>query len=574
MIVLRLFKLQIIDGLFYKKQSNNNHIRERFILPKRGNIYDRNMLKIATSIIAYKAVYYVEKKTFDINDVKRILNILHRSENYNLQVLRMIKKQLSRSNRFSFVLARNLTNFEILRLKFNSVYFSKLDIVTYYLRDYVFKKATSALIGYVQGIKNRNDTIARLESDYKIGADGIEKLDEVGIGGRVGLNYDVIDVTGKKIDTILVNKPIDGHEVKTTIDQELQNKLSSYLEGKNGAATLIDVRTGEILSMVSKPNIDPNLLSIGISDDDWNEMLKQTSYDSGLFTNKNLTATYPPGSTFKIVSSLAGLIQGLDADKKYKCTGKHRIGNRTFHCWKDKNGGHGWVDLNMAIAQSCNCYFYNLSQQISNDDIYKVATLLGLGKCHLPDFKDEMTGLVGNSKWVKHKYGQIWMPGDNANLVLGQGWTHVTPIQLAVMVARLASGQMIVPRYLFQEKQVSFPSLGIQEEYLQKVRYGLFSVVNADYGLINGIVSKKYQVCGKTGSAQVVSERIENKDMRTGQVPIEKHSHALFVGFAPFNEPHYAVSVVVEHGIGGARSAAPIGTAILVNAIRNEQKHL
>lgn len=573
-LIAKLFKLQIIDSFFFKKKARRNAVRENFLIPKRGIIFDRNRKPLAITIVGYKIVYYVWKNS-SINEINKIYDILGRKKYKTPSFLQKLPKRLKQNYNQKLILAKNLTSSEYTRLKFNNVYLSNMNIEAYGKRHYPFKNNTSALIGYVMSTAGRaDDKIIKSNPDYKIGFDGVEKTLEHQIGGKVGMKYDIINAVGKKVDTIDVSPPVNGKHVHLSIDQNLQNKLSQVMEGKNGAATLLDAKTGAILAMVSSPNIDPNIMSSGVSGEQWNEIMQQSQPNSGLFLNKNLSATYPPGSTFKIVSAITGLIKGLDPNEKYKCTGKHKIANRVFHCWKDKDGGHGWVDLESAIAQSCNCYFYNLSQRISNKDIYTTAKLLGLGKKHMPDFSNELSGLVGNAKWLEKKHRQLWMPGDNANLVLGQGWTNLTPIQLAVMIARVATNKNIEPRYLLDDEEKDFASLGLPEKYLQYVRQGLFSVLNANYGIGYGLVSKKYQICGKTGSSQVVSQRIDNADMRANKVSIEKHSHALFVGYAPFDNPRYAVSVVVEHGIGGARSAAPIGTAILAEALEQETQYI
>ena len=186
---------------------------------------------------------------------------------------------------------------------------------------------------------------------------------------------------------------------------------------------------------------------------------------------------------------------------------------------------------------------------------------------YLKDFDDEVSGFVPNKKWKKKKHNQIWLPGDNANMALGQGYLNLTPLQLAIMTARLATNKSVEPEYLLGQSHV-FQELGINEEHINIVRKGLFSVINEPYGIAYGMASKKFQICGKTGSAQVVSQRIMNKDMREGLVAKEKHSHALFIGFAPYDNPKFAISVVIEHGIGGARSAAPIGTRLLAEALK------
>ena len=511
----------------------------------------------------------------NINEIIKIYEVLGRKKYQSASYLRAIEKRLKQNQGQKLVLAKNLTSSEFTRLKFNNIYLSNMSIENYGRRRYPFKNNTSVLIGYVMTANNSsNNKIVRSNADYKVGFDGIEKILEYKIGGKAGMKYDVVNAVGRKVNEIAVTDAVHGKNVVISIDQNLQNTLAQIMEGKNGATTLLDVKTGAILAMVSSPNVDPNIMASGMSGEQWDEIMQQSKPNSGLFLNKNISATYPPGSTFKIVSALAGLMHGLDPNEKYKCTGKHKIANRVFHCWKDKEGGHGWIDLETAIAQSCNCYFYNLSQKISNEDIYNTAKLLGLGKKHMPDFNNEVSGLVGNAKWLKKKHHQLWMPGDNANLVLGQGWTNLTPIQLAVMIARIATNKNIEPRYLLDEEEEDFTSLELPEKYLQIVRQGLFSVLNTNYGIIYGLANKKYQICGKTGSSQVVSRRIDNADMRANKVSVEKHSHALFVGYAPFDNPRYAVSVVVEHGIGGAGSAAPIGTAILTEALKQETQHI
>ena len=561
-LILKLLKLQLFDFFLYKKKSNNNSIREFFLLPNRGIIYDRNMVKIADTNATNRLIYH-SNKYLKIEDIKNVLFILKRSQRTTNQILKVTKNKMLKNKNAIYVLARNLSPDEIVRLKFNQTYIRNMDIEQYFVRNYPFKTNTSTLIGYVMAVRgNVENKIAQTNSEYRIGIDGIEKIYEQSINGKVGLKYNIINAFGKKINEVIKTKPVDGQNLTTSIDQRLQNKLSQLLETQSGAATLLDVRTGAILAMVSKPNIDPNAISIGLSDEEWNKILDAKS---GLLINKNISSVYPPGSTFKIVSTLAGLENGLDPKLKYNCTGKHTIGNRIFHCWKDKQGGHGLVDLNTAIAQSCNCYFYNLSQHLSDTDIYDVAIKLGLNKKHLPEF-NELTGIVGNKKWAK-KNGLAFTGGDKANLTIGQGFVSLTPIQLVVMIARVATNKKIEPRYLLKDESENFSDLNINEDYLQIIRRGLYSVINENYGTGYRYHNKKYKICGKTGTAQVVSQRLENREMSSGKISKNKHNHALFVGYAPYEDPRYAVSVVIEHGISGSVSAAPIGTSILSYAL-------
>ena len=562
-LVFRLFKLQIIDYFFYKKKSDNNYLRKKILLPKRGIIFDRNMIKICDTKVNYKLLYFITKKE-DINDIKNVYNLLNRDKKKIKSMLNIIEKKVNKNIGNFFVLAYDLSAEEIKRLKFNNVYFPKMRIENYYARKYFFKNYTSALIGYI----SRDRSYQAI--DFRNGSAGIEKIMDKSITGHVGLQYNVINAAGKRVDKIIVDKPIDGADVITSIDQDLQNELSRLFLDRNGAATLIDVRTGSVLAMVSSPSIDPNLMSSNISDEKWKEIIK-SEFSSGLFTNKNISSLYQPGSTFKIVTALTSIIKGIDPKKKYKCTGEYIVGNRIFRCHNKK--GHGLIDLNTAIVKSCNCYFYDLSQQIGSKDICDTAKQLGLCDKHLQDFDNELSGFIGNSELFNKKYNKKWWSGDSANLSIGQGYVSLTPLQLAVMIARIATNKKVEPKYLFKNESEKFISLGYNEKDLMIIRKALYSSINNfKNNSFSEFVKKKYQICGKTGTAQVVSKKISLSDIKLKKVSVNQLSNAIFVGYAPFNDPRYAVSVVVEHGNSGAKSALPIGIQILSKAIDQEGK--
>ena len=576
LLIGKLAKLQIIDNLKYIKLAKNNSIREDYLIPDRGIIFDRNNKIIGNNTIGYKLLFISNSKdiTHNLITIKKAYNILNRKQSTFIHQYDYIKRKITNKINQRFILAKNLTQSEIIRLNFNLVYLDGIHIERYSLRNYPYNKYTSSLIGNVIRSQNIANKKLLLNSDYRVGNSGIEKYFETTLGGKIGVKQVLINVSGKKINEEIIVPSYQGKSLKTTINQELQTKLSNMMENNNGSAVLIDVRNGDILAMCSVPNIDPNLIAKGLSDEEWEKFVNNNeSY--GILLDKNISSTYPPGSTFKIISSLTAIKNGWDVNKKVNCTGEYKIGNRVFHCWiaQTQRKQHGFIDLNTAIAQSCNCYFYHLSEFINNEDIYEMAKKMGLGTKLLDKFDCEVEGFIPNEKWKRQRYHQPWFPGDNANFVMGQGYTHITPLQLAIMTARVATNREIKPRYICNEKFPKFNSLGLNDEELVGVRRGLYSVINEPYGIIYGICSKKYQICGKTGSAQVVSTRIDNKDMRSGKVEKKKHSHALFTGYAPFDNPRYAVAVVVEHGIGGARSAAPVGTRILAEAIDIEKNN-
>ena len=568
-LLLKLFKMQILDNLKYSSLSNKNSRRLDYIIPKRGRILDRNDVEIAGNKIDYKIVYFKQRKNKDyMREIYKVYKILGKDLDREKPFLTKLNKNISKGHIGMFVIARNLNKKELLKLRFNLVYLKNIELKKYYVRHYKFGVSTPCIIGYVLHSQDKGDKLLKLNNDYKIGISGIERIEDIAIGGSIGSRYNLVNAIGQKVDEKIIMKEKDGNDVKITIDQRLQNYLSEQMYGKNGSAIVLDVSNGDILAMVSMPTMDPNITARGVNDDEWSEFIKSNENSTGLFLNKNLASIYPPGSTFKIVSSILGLNNGvINTQQKFECTGTYKIGKMVKHCWKHKDGGHGWVDFDTAIAQSCNCYFYHLSTMLDIDDIYDTAYQLGFNQKLMPDFPEELQGSIPNKSWKRKTYHQRWYAGDNANCIIGQGYVSVTPIQLATMIARVASGKKIIPNYKFSNYNKKISNLGFDENALQIVRKGLFSVLNEPYGIARGMAKKKYGICGKTGTAQVVSERLNAKDMLSGKIEMKKHDHALFVGFAPYDNPRYAVCVVVEHGIGGARMATPIGVSALSKAI-------
>lgn len=566
-LLARLFKLQVINNEKYLKRSDRNSKKVEFLLPKRGDILDINGDKIAKSIKETKVVFYKHRKDNDyLQEIKKVYSLISSKPKKLDLFLKKLEREIKRMKTGKFVIAKNLTKKDLYVLRYNLIYLPNVGVEEYYAREYPFYGSTSSLIGDVYHPHELNNSILRENKEFKIGHTGLEKQMNTELSGTIGLKYNIVNAVGEKVGEQISKRSIDGLDVKTTIDQRLQNILADLMKDKNGSCTLLDVNTGNILAMCSAPNIDPNFLAKGISQDQWMEVVGNNVRDNkGIFLNKNIASAYPPGSTFKIISSATALIEGLNPEQKFFCSGSYRIGNRIFHCWKKE--GHGSVDLDKAIAQSCNCYFYHLSTQVSADKIYKTAREFGLGEKLLDDFNGEVSGNIPNVSWKEKIYKQPWFAGDNANFVVGQGYTSITPLQLATMTARLATGKKIIPHYIYNGDNYVYSDIKVDNRILEIIKKGLYSVINNPYGIAFGAVEKKYQICGKTGSAQVVSERIDNQDMRTGKVKKEKHSHALFVGFAPYNNPRFAVSVVVEHGIGGARTALPIASTLLKQAM-------
>ena len=450
-VLLKLFKMQIFDNLKYRDLSNKNSKRLDYIIPKRGRILDRNDVEIAGNKVDYKIVYFKQRKNKDyMQEINKVYKILGKNLERDKQFLVKLKKNIDKTGLGEFVIARNLNKEELLKLRFNLVYLKNIDLKKYYVRYYKFGSATSGIIGYVLHSQEKGDKLLKLNNDYKIGSNGIERIEDITISGSIGSKHNIINAIGQKVDEKIIMKEKNGHDVKITIDQRLQNYLSEQMHGKNGSAVVLDALNGDILAMVSTPTMDPNITARGINDDEWNDFIKSNENSSGLFLNKNLASIYPPGSTFKIVSSILGLSNGIiNPQQTFKCTGTYKIGKLVKHCWKHKDGGHGLIDFDTAIAQSCNCYFYHLSTMLDIDDIYDTAYQLGFNQKLMPDFPEELQGLIPNKEWKMKTYQQRWYAGDTANCIIGQGYVSVTPIQLATMMARVASNKKIVPIFRF-----------------------------------------------------------------------------------------------------------------------------
>lgn len=336
---------------------------------------------------------------------------------------------------------------------------------------------------------------------------------------------------------------------------------------------VIDVTNGDVICIASSPSFDPNLFVRGISHKDYSIL---TEDDHRPLANKSVSGAYPPGSTFKMVTALAALEAGVATpNTKVRCPGYIEFGERRFHCWK--RGGHGAVDLNRSLTESCDVYYYDIAQKVGIDKIADMGRRLGLGQRFDIPMSAITEGVMPDKAWLLERYQQEWRIGDTINASIGQGYVLTSPLQLAVMSARIASGRAISPRlvHMVNDTEVAVPDappLNIPEDYLQAVRRGMYDVVNAERGTgkSSRIADETMLLAGKTGTSQVrnitAAERASGV-ISNEQLPWNRRDHALFVAYAPYDNPRYAVSVVVEHGGGGSTAAAPIARDIILRAL-------
>ncbi|MCB2081930.1 MAG: penicillin-binding protein 2, partial [Rickettsiales bacterium] len=432
-------------------------------------------------------------------------------------------------------------------------------------RHYPLGYATAHITGYVgpaskeQAAKNR---LYRYPG-FRVGKTGVEAGLEETLQGQAGIRRLEVDALGTMVREISSDPGTKGTRLWLGVDSELQRYAMEILAGKGGKKTesaamvILDIPTGDVLAMASVPSYDPNQIVQGISAADWSTL---TSNPDAPLLNKTIAMQYPPGSTFKLVTALAGLEAGVVRENTvHECRGHIELGGQEFHCWN--RDGHGHLNLPQAIAKSCNVYFYQVAQQLGIDRIAEMARRLGLGALTGIQMPGEKAGLVPDSAWKRKIMGQSWFQGETLHAAIGQGYLLATPIQLAVMVARVASGQKIMPGMVHQDQAGhAFSSLDIRPRHLEIVRRGMGMVVNSAEGTAYHlrIPEVGYAMGGKTGTVQTHAGHYK-------QLPGKRalRHHAVFVGFAPLEAPRYAISVLIEHGGYGASAAGPVARKLL-----------
>ena len=403
---------------------------------------------------------------------------------------------------------------------------------------------------------------------FQIGKIGLEAKREDLLRGSAGTKRIEVNAGGRVMRELSRQEGQPGADLQLTVDAGLQNFINARLVGESAAAVVMDVQNGDLLAIASTPSFDPNLFVRGISVDDYKRL---TADDHRPLADKSVQGTYPPGSTFKIVTALAAHEAGVvTAGETVYCGGYKQLGTRRFHCWK--RGGHGHVDLHDSLMRSCDVYYYEMAERVGIDKIAEMARRLGIGVKHDLPMSAVADGLAPNKAWKQEKRGEPWMAGDSLNAAIGQGFVLASPLQLAVMTARVASGTGIRPRLIKSIDGVEQPvetdgPLGISPATLRQVQRAMFSVVNSTGGTAYRarLLPENMVFAGKTGTSQVRSVVVDNK-----YVPWIQRDHALFVCFAPFSAPKIAVSVIIEHGGGGSATAAPIARDIVARAVAGD----
>lgn len=570
-IVIRLYYLQVVQADKYRTMSDENRISTRFLVPPRGTVYDRNGEVIAKNEQNFQALLIAEQTP----DVENTLNVFKQIIQVSEDEEKRIKNDVRSKRRFVPVkLKGNLSWDEVSKILLNAPDLPGVEINEGLNRYYPYNDLYAHILGYVGLVseKDKNDNPLYMVPGFKIGKSGLEKFYDYKLQGKSGTVKLEVNAFGRVMKEIERQPGVEGDSLRLTIDTRLQKAATEAFGEHSGAAVVLDVKSGEILAMVSVPSFNPNLFTNGISYKHWNELLNN---ERNPLINKAVSGQYSPGSTFKIVVALAALEAGvINVNTRYYCNGALKVGTSRFHCWR--HSGHGNLNVVEALKYSCDIFFYETALRLGVDKIHDMAVKLGLGQTLNVGLDNEKSGLMPSKNWKKARYGTQWTQGDSANAGIGQGYVLVTPVQLVTMLARVVNGgYAITPTFIKSENEAA--RLSVSTRNLELVKQGMFEVVNG----VGGTAGRaKFdldgaRMGGKTGTTQV--RRISMRERKTGiisdsNLPWRLRNHAWFMGYAPADNPRYAVAVIVEHGSSGSGVAAPIAGKILQEAIKLDIK--
>jgi penicillin-binding protein 2 len=554
-VATRMAYISVAENEKYRLLSESNRVNLTLIPPRRGWFIDRIGKPIATN----RADFRVDIIPDRLQNSKATLGTLTTLLDLKAEDVERIEKELKEAQGFQPVqVAAGLDYESFARVSVRLPDLPGVSPRQGFSRFYPSGAAVGHLLGYVGTVSaeeyQKDKDPLLITPGFKVGKQGLEKTMEMRLRGKPGAKRTEVTARGKIIRELSSRPDTPGKPVQLTIDIDLHNYAARRLGIESGSVVVIDCLTGDILALVSMPCFDPNSFSEGIGRLEW----KMLNSDERIpMLNKSLQGLYPPGSTLKPMAALAMLDHGIDPDEKVMCGGGYRLGNRVFKCL----GRHGPMDMRSAIMKSCNTYFYAMGNRIGYDAIAPTAKLLGLGQEFPLPFQSQRYGTIPDSAWKMRKYGDAWTRSDTLNATIGQGYVITSPFQLAVMAARIASGHMLEPEILLKKRNGAPKRLPFPDDHLQVVRDGMDLVVNgAGTAVRSRLELPDVTMGGKTGTAQVRAI----KGGQRGQGGARRfRDHGLFVCFAPVAQPRYAAAVVIEHGMGGARAAAPVAKDVL-----------
>ena len=557
----RLYNIQILDSSKYKTLSKKNQIDLEIIFPLRGKIFDRNNILLAKNEKVYD-LYLIPENTKSINNT---LNALSKFINIDFDKRRKIIDLSKKVKKFEKIkIFENIPWLTLEKVETNKYKLEGIFIAEDHLRVYPYSEVFSHLLGYTSKPNQKELSLPFISKmpNLDIGKGGLEKSFNPILVGKAGQREIEVNSSGRIIREISKIDSTKGEEVILSIDSRIQeyaiNLLKSY---RAGSVNVINIKNGEILCMASTPTYDPNKIVQKPNKVYWESILKNSLSP---LTNRSIQGLYSPGSTFKMIVAIAALKHGIiNTSSTHSCSGKIEFGNRLYHCWKTI--GHGEMNVTDAIKQSCDVFFYEVSKKLGIDRISKVAEDFGLGQIYDITMTSQKKVIVPSTKWKKNKIGEKWYAGETLISAIGQGFVLTNPLQLAVMTSIIASNGKMIEPCIIKNKKSSFKINKKYSKEIKIIKEAMFKAVNENKGTAFKSRSDDIKFAGKTGTSQVrrisLSER-ESDDFREKEQEWKNRDHALFVGYMPYDDPKYAISIIIEHGGSGASTAAPIAKQI------------
>lgn len=579
LLFLRLVYLQVIKGEEFRLKSEQNAVRLESIKSSRGLIFDRNKALLVDNRPAYNLKIILE----DAGEIDETLEKVSRLLGIPIQEF---KENIARAGRGAYYKPVCLKN-KISRDQLAVVEAHKFDLPGVHIdieptRHYIYTKTAAHLLGYLGEINSKeleSGKYPNVRSGDSIGRYGIEKSFEPYLQGKRGGRQVEVDANGRTIKVLKTVDPVPGHDLNLALDLELQRLAEKHLEGKEGSVVAMDPNNGDILVMASAPSFDQNDFIGGISSKKWKALIEHPGKP---MNNKAIQAEYPPASTYKIVTSFA-VLEELHHDQHTSifCPGFMKYGNRVYRCWNKH--GHGDVDLDKGLSESCDVYYYQAGDKTGVDVLARYSKKCGFGKRTGVSLGNEKKGLIPTAAWKEKRYKEPWQGGETLSISIGQGFNLVTPLQMAVFTGAVGNGGVLYRPRLVRSiydshgdivKEIEPEITGrlpVSKRTMGIVKKALFNVVHGERGTARRIRLKTVQIAGKTGTAQVFSiKKGEEIDMENLEYSLR--DHAWFVCYAPAENPVIAISVIIEHGEHGSSAAAPVAQALIIKYILEKQK--
>jgi penicillin-binding protein 2 len=562
-VAVRLYYLQIINTQEMTEMADRNRIRTRRVPAPRGLVYDRRHRPLIDTRPSFDAVMVPE----DAGNLHRTIDNFERyvGEDHVAEKLGEAKEQ-GRPPFDAIAVKERLTWDQVVAIEAHQLELPGVSLQVTPRRRYLYGPMAAHLLGYVGEVSERElSQLAGYHLGDEVGKFGLERGWEGFLRGTAGGQEMEVDSVGRRLRLLKEVPEEPGQSVVLTLDLDLQQVAEQSLGERSGAVIAIDPNNGDILAMASHPSFDPNRFASGIVSADWRKLINDPGHP---LENRVISGAYPPGSTFKIVDTVAGMSEGtLNASTTYFCPGGIWFGNREYRCWRKQ--GHGTLAYHRALVESCDVYFYDVGQRLGIDRIAHWGHLLGLGINSGIDLDNERPGVMPSTQWKQKRFHERWYPAETLSVAIGQGYVAVTPIQLAQMVAQVANnGVRYKPHFVHQIEGLdgrvlkAYPpeieaNVAIDPQILKTLRDAMADVIEAPNGTahkdrLNGIV-----MCGKTGTAQVIKQA-QGERIKEEKLPERYRDHAWFVAYAPKDHPMIAIACIVEHGGHGGSAAAPV----------------